>query len=215
MKELANKTLNVGILVYPDVEIIDFSGPYETFSIANRVAKRDRDPDRELFKAFFVAEGSDVVRARYGFGVAPDYAMHDHPDIDILVVPGGIIDQPIRSTKSLDWIKAQAKTASVVTSVCTGAFLLAECGLLDGRKATTHWEDIPDLRNRYPSIDVVDRVWVDEGRLLTSAGIAAGIDMSLRIVARIHDDELADTAAKQMVYHRARNGEAREQLVAK
>jgi transcriptional regulator GlxA family with amidase domain len=116
-------------------------------------------------------------------------------------VPGGIVDQPRGSPRTLDWIRRTAATAELVTSVCTGAFLLAEAGLLDGLRATTHWEDAADLRREFPAVDVVDdQFWVDRGRVVTSAGIAAGIDMCLHLVARLQDEDFARTAARQMVY---------------
>lgn len=202
MHELAGETVSVGILVYPDVEILDFCGPFEAFSVADRVARRDRGADRNYFRVFLVAESSGPVRARHGLQVLPDHTMHEHPEIDLLLVPGGIVDQPRASERTLNWIKAQAMRAEFVASVCTGAFLLAECGLLEGRNATTHWEDIADLRAQFPSVQVTDETWVDEGRILTSAGIAAGIDMSLHLIARIFGSELADTTARQMVYPR-------------
>ena len=194
--------MNVGILIFPDVEVLDFTGPFEAFSVTTRVAKRDRDKNRTLFEAFFVAETLDVVSARYKLLVQPHYGFDSHPKIDLLVVPGGIVDQPRSSAKTIEWIKRNAESAQLVTSVCTGAFLLAQAGILDGLKATTHWEDTEDLRREFPAVDVVEnQAWVDQGRVVTSAGISAGIDMSLHLVTRLHDEELARAAARQMVYH--------------
>jgi len=194
--------MNVGILIFPDVEVLDFAGPFEAFSVATRVAKRDRNKEDTLFQAFFVAETSTIVSARYGFLVKPHYGFDSHPQIDLLLVPGGIVDQPRASVKTMEWIKRNAAPAQLVTSVCTGAFLLAQAGLLDGLKATTHWEDIGDLRREFPKVDVVEnQAWVDQGRTLTSAGISAGINMSLYLVARLHDEDLARSTARQMVYH--------------
>jgi transcriptional regulator GlxA family with amidase domain len=194
--------VNVGILIFPDAEVLDFTGPFEVFSVTARVAQRDRDNNDAFFKAFFVAETSDVVSARYGFLVKPHYSFRDHPKIDLLLIPGGIVEQPRSSAKTIEWIKRNAGSAQLVTSVCTGAFLLAQAGLLDGLRAATHWEDTGDLRREFPAVDVVEnQAWVDQGKVVTSAGISAGIDMSLQLVARLHDEELARTAARQMVYH--------------
>jgi transcriptional regulator GlxA family with amidase domain len=161
---------------------------------------------------FFVAETADIVRARYGFQVKPHFGFDDHPHVDLLLLPGGIMDQPRNSARTLDWIKQTAATAELVTSVCTGAFLLAQAGLLDGLSATTHWEDIDALRREFPAVKVVDdQVWVDEGRIVTSAGIAAGLDMCLHLVARLQDEDLAHTAARQMVYDwRAKRGRSEQ-----
>ncbi|MBC8036873.1 MAG: DJ-1/PfpI family protein [Rhizobiales bacterium] len=194
--------MNVGILIFPDVEVLDFSGPFEAFSVATRVAQRDRNKDETFFNAFFIAQTEDLVRARYGFLVRPHYGFDRHPPIDLLIVPGGIVDQPRSSAETMEWVKRNARSAQLVTSVCTGAFILAQAGLLDGFKATTHWEDIGDLRREFPKVNVVEnQAWVDEGRVVTSAGISAGIDMSLHLVARLHDEDLARAAARQMVYH--------------
>ncbi len=193
--------MNVGILVFPDVEILDFTGPFEVFSVTTRVSQCDRDPEVAPYKAFFVAETTDIVSARYGFQVKPHYSFSKHPHVDLLLVPGGIMDQPRGSPETVRWIQRTAATADLVTSVCTGAFLLAQAGLLDGLRATTHWEDVAALRQEFPAVRVMDdQVWVDEGRVVTSAGIAAGIDMCLHLVARLQDEELARTAARQMVY---------------
>jgi transcriptional regulator GlxA family with amidase domain len=194
--------MNVGILIFPGVEVLDFSGPFETFSVTTRVARRDRSKEEPLFEAFFVAETSHTVSARYGFRVEPHYGFDNHPQIDLLLIPGGIMDQPRSSVRTIDWVKRHADSAKLITSVCTGAFVLAQAGLLDNLSATTHWEDTDELRREFPTVDVVEnRAWVDQGRLVTSAGISAGIDMSLHLVARLHDQQLAHTAARQMVYH--------------
>jgi transcriptional regulator GlxA family with amidase domain len=193
--------MNVGILLFPDVEILDFAGPFEVFSVATRVFKRDRDPRRAPFEVFLVAQTSDLVAARYGVQVKPHYGFDEHPHIDLLLVPGGIVDQPRRNPQTIDWIRRTAAKAELVTSVCTGAFLLAQAGLLDGLHAATHWEDVGALRQEFPAVKVKDdQVWVDEGRVVTSAGIAAGIDMCLHLVGRLEDEELARAAARQMVY---------------
>lgn len=194
--------MNVAILLFPDAEVLDFCGPFEAFSVTTRVAQRDRNKDAVLFKAFFVAETADIVTARYGFQVKPHYGFDAHPRVDLLVIPGGVMDQPRSSAKTIDWIKRNAQAAQRVASVCTGAFLLAQAGLLDGLKVTTHWEDIDDLRREFPALDVVENLaWVEAGRVITSAGISAGIDMSFRLVSTLHDEELASTAARQMAYH--------------
>jgi len=116
-------------------------------------------------------------------------------------VPGGIVDQPLGDPNTLAWLEAASKQAALTASVCTGAFLLAKIGLLKGRSVTTHWEDVPELRAAYPDLTVVENVpYVDEGAVVTSAGISAGIDMSLHLVARVLGFKAAKTTARQMQY---------------
>ena len=119
----------------------------------------------------------------------------------MLVVPGGVVDAELERRDVVSWLAARQQTAQLTVSVCTGAFLLAKAGILAGRSATTHWEDTDDLRRRFPDITVVEGVrWVDEGAVITAAGISAGLDMSLHVVARLAGDELAAQTARHMDY---------------
>jgi transcriptional regulator GlxA family with amidase domain len=105
------------------------------------------------------------------------------------------------ATIAAQWIDQQAKQCSLVASVCTGAFLLAKAGVITDHQVTTHWEDIDDLQNSFPALDVVTEVrWVDQGSIVTSGGISAGIDMSLHLVSRLHSEALAERTAKQMEF---------------
>lgn len=185
--------MNIGIYIYNDAEVLDFSGPFEVFSTARRLGGND-------WQVFLVAE-DETVRARGDFMVRPHYGLDEHPPIDVLVVAGGIHSAELGKPPVIDWIARTASTAGTVASVCTGAFLLAEAGLLDGLTVTTHWEDIPDLRAGYPGLEVVeDRRWVSQDRFVTSAGISAGIDMSLYLVSRLASVQLAERTARQMDY---------------
>jgi len=192
-------TLTVGIYLFPDVEVLDFAGPYEVFTTASRVALR-REPGRDApFRVVTVAATRDPVRARAGLLALPDHTLDDHPPLDLLIIPGGVVDAELDRPEVIRWIAAQATRVPLVASVCTGAFLLARAGLLDGRQATTHWEDIADLRARFPATQVLDGPrWVDLGNIVTSAGIAAGMDMSLHLVARLAGRDLAHATARQM-----------------
>lgn len=192
-------TLTVGIYLFPDVEVLDFAGPYEVFTTASRVALR-RTPGREApFRVITVAAAREPVRARAGLVAMPDHALDDHPPLDVLIIPGGVVDAELDRPEVIRWIAAQATHVSLVASVCTGAFLLARAGLLDGRQATTHWEDLADLRARFPAVRVLDGPrWVDLSGIVTSAGIAAGMDMSLHLVGRIAGSDLAIATARQM-----------------
>lgn len=191
-------TRSVGICLFPEVEVLDFAGPYEVFTTASRVAPRLRvGPDP--FQVFTLSRGAAPVRARAGLEVMADFPLHAHPPIDVLVVPGGVVGAELEHAALIDWIAQVHVGTTVTASVCTGAFLLAKAGLLRGRAATTHWEDIADLRAMFPDVQVqAGPRWVDEGRVVTSAGISAGIDMSLHLVHRLAGRRLAEAAARQM-----------------
>lgn len=186
--------MNIGIYIYDNAEVLDFSGPFEVFSTAKRLSDAD-------WNVFLIAETPSLVNARGGFPVSPHYAIDDHPEIDVLIVVGGDHTGEVNKVRVTDWVAQVATSCRRVVSVCTGAFILAEAGLLTGRTVTTHWEDIPDLKRAYPDLNVVDnRRWVSDGKLITSAGISAGIDMSLYLVCEFASRELADRTAKQMDY---------------
>lgn len=195
----ARMSIQIALYLYPDVEVLDFAGPYEVFTTATRLQAR-REPDAApLFSTFTVARSTAALRARAGLVVLPDYRLEDAPPIDLLLIPGGVVDAELEDAALIDWIRRTAGTAQITASVCTGSFLLARAGLLAGRRATTHWEDLADLRSRHPEIEVLEAVrWVDEGRVLTAAGIAAGIDLSLHLCARLASPELARLTARQM-----------------
>jgi transcriptional regulator GlxA family with amidase domain len=194
-------TLRVGLYVYPEVEVLDFAGPYEVFSTASRVFARSQPASPPPFTASLVAESRALVHARAGFGVQPHFTFDDHPPLDILVVPGGVHGPELAKRRVVEWIAAQHATTRLTASVCTGAFLLAAAGLLDGREVTTHWEDCADLARDFPALGVRDGVrWVEHERVMTAAGISAGLDMSLRIVARFAGQDLAERTARQMDY---------------
>jgi transcriptional regulator GlxA family with amidase domain len=193
---------NVGILIFPDVEILDFCGPFEVFASATLPAQTDGGAETRLFEVFTVAERSELVACRGGLLVQPNHTIDDHPPLDLVVVPGGYGTQREQENPViLDWIARQRRTGALTTSVCTGAFLLGAAGLLDGLRATTHWTTIDGLRTSLPTIDVLaDARVVDEGEIITSAGVSAGIDMALHVVRRLHGDEVARRTARDMEY---------------
>jgi len=194
-------TRRVAIYVYDDVEVLDFAGPFEVFSTAARVHRRRAPGEDPLFDVFLVAEQHRTISARAGFSVQPTYAIDTCPRPDVLIVPGGVVDGEIGRQGVIDWIRFTGTLAEILASVCTGAFLLAKAGILDGLDATTHWEDLDDLRRTFPDVNVRDdRRWVEQGAIVTSAGISAGIDMSLHLVARLHGADLARRTARQMDY---------------
>ena len=188
--------MNVGIYIYDNAEVLDFSGPFEVFSVASRFLE-----EKEKFNVFLISEKETTVIARGNYKINSHYTFENVPQTDLLIIVGGIHTEEVKKTAVINWIKKQSQNAKIVASVCTGAFLLAEAKIITTHTVTTHWEDIPDLRKDYPSLDVVENVrWVDEGNILTSAGISAGIDMSLHLVSKIKDLELANKTAKQMQF---------------
>jgi transcriptional regulator GlxA family with amidase domain len=185
---------NVAILIFDDVEVLDFCGPFEVFSTTGQRPG--------AFRVYTVAEKPDPVTARGGLSVNPAYTIADCPPPDILLVPGGFgTRREMRNAALTEWIKTQAQTAERILSVCTGALLLAKAGLLDGLEATTHWAAMDLLREAAPNTTVhADRRYVDNGRIILSAGVAAGIDMSLYVVAKLHGAETAQETARNMEY---------------
>ena len=195
------RPVRIGILLFPEVEVLDFAGPFEVFSVADRVARRDGLVPGGAFDVATVAVGHRDVRARHGLIVRAAHEARDAPPFDLLVVPGGVVTQPLGDAATLDYIRRASAAATLTASVCTGAFLLAAIGLLEGRAATTHWEDIPDLRAAHPALQVLEDVpFVDEDEVITSAGISAGIGMSLHLVAGILGPDAARATARQMQY---------------
>ena len=194
--------MHVGILLFDDVELLYMAGPYEVFTTASRVHGRTQPAAADpLFTVTTLARHIAPVRARAGLQLTPDATLDQHPVLDCALVPGGVVSAELREPQTLAWIAAQRRSARVLASICTGALLLAEAGVLDGLAATTHWEDLDELRALRPAVTVREGVrWVDERAVVTSAGISAGIDMCLHLVERLHSRELALRTARQMDY---------------
>jgi transcriptional regulator GlxA family with amidase domain len=171
--------MHVGILVFDDMELLDMAGPYEVFTTASRVQARGQPAGADpLFTLTTLARRPAPVRARAGLRVLPDATLADHPALDVALVPGGVVDAELQQPDVIAWIAGQRRSAALLASVCTGALLLAQAGVLDGLEATTHWEDLNALRALRPAVTVREGVrWVDRGAVVTSAGISAGIDM--------------------------------------
>ncbi|RXK04415.1 DJ-1/PfpI family protein [Halarcobacter bivalviorum] len=191
--------MNVGIYIYDNAEVLDFSGPYEVFSVANRFLE-------EKHNLFFISEKDEVVKARGEYKVLSDYTIKSHPKLDVLIVVGGVHTAELEKQNVIDWIFQQTKTAKLIASVCTGVFLLAKAKVVINHSVTTHWEDIEDLKNSFPALKVKENIrWVDEGDIVSSAGISAGIDMSLHLVSKLYDEKLALKTAKQMQFDWKKN----------
>jgi len=194
-------TRTIGIYVYDDVEVLDFAGPYEVFTCAARVSGKMAPDTPPPFQVRTIAQTSAMLRARAGLSVFPEADFSSAGRIDVLIVPGGVVTAELAKPPVVQWIAGMARDCELVASVCTGAFLLAQAGLLDQQDATTHWDDIDDLRAMFPKVRVQpQRRWIDNGRIVTCAGISAGIDMSLHLVERLAGRELALRTARQMEY---------------
>ncbi|WOP14220.1 DJ-1/PfpI family protein [Ottowia sp. SB7-C50] len=192
-------TWRVQLLAFDDMEALDFAGPYEVFTTAARLQARAAPGAPPLFDVTTVAQRLAPVRARAGLRVLPDHDFAAAPPVDLLVVPGGVVDGALACRETLRWIARQSLSARITASVCTGAFLLAAAGVVTHGPVTTHWEDVADLRARWPALQVLQGPrWVDRGGVVTSAGISAGIDMSLHLVERLASRELAERTARQM-----------------
>ena len=194
----------VGILIFPQVEVLDFCGPFEVFSVT-RLDEAARRETPSPFEVRLVAETAEPVTTTGGMRVIPDVTIDDCPPLDVLVVPGGMGTRTeIKNERLVAWIAARGKTVETLTSVCTGSMLLGQAGLLDGRHATTHWRALPWMRDSFPTVTVEEKLHVvEDGHVLTSAGISAGIDMALRVVARYHGEEVARATARTMEYRYA------------
>jgi len=190
-------TRTIGIFVFDGVEVLDFAGPYEVFTCAARVHGGDSPP----FRVVTIGRQQAMLRARAGLSVFPEASFASAGHIDVLLIPGGVVDEELARPEVSAWIAATHQHTEITASICNGAILLAATGLLDGLPATTHWADMAELRERFPAVQVQqDRRWVDNGRIVTSGGISAGIDMSLHLVARLASMELARRTALRMEY---------------
>lgn len=185
---------NVAVLVWPGVELLDFTGPCEVFSAAGH---------HQLFHVFLVGLDAKPVRTQNGVTVQPEFTLANCPPADVVVVPGGD-NRPVEGNAAvLAWVKARSAKAEVTLSVCTGAFVLAEAGLLDGLSATTHHRGWDELARNFPRVRVVrtERL-VDNGRIITAGGVSAGIDGALRVVEKLAGVPAADWVAREWMEYR-------------
>lgn len=195
---MTRRKRTVAILIFDDVELLDFAGPFEVFSsVRNLTGEHER-----LMDVFAVAESMALVRCRNGLVVQPERTIQECPPIDVLVIPGGAgVRSALERTDLVEWVRTRAQEAELTVSVCTGSFLLAQAGLLGGRPATTHWERIGEMRERFPEIEVVeDERWVDTGAIITAAGVSAGIDVALHVVRRLYGADMARATALGIEY---------------
>ena len=200
----------VGIVLFENIEILDFCGPFEVFS-ATRLNEERRREEPSPFEVVLVAEKNGPVLTTGGMKVIPGYIFETCPKLDILVVPGGWgTRKELSNPTMLNWLRKRAGEVETLTAVCTGSMLLGFAGLLDGRHATTHWRSLDWMRASFPSVTVeYDKHVVEDGRILTSAGISAGIDMALKVVERYCGEDIARMTARHMEYSYAENNTRR------
>ncbi|HDR4904787.1 TPA: DJ-1/PfpI family protein [Bacillus cereus] len=187
---------SVGIFLFNEVEVLDFAGPFEVFSVTEV-------NEEKPFTVYTVSENGEMITARNGLKVQPDYSIENLPPVDILIIPGGLgaREYEIKNEIVIKWIRQQMKEVKLMTSVCTGALLLAKAGLLEGLKATTHWASIEKFKNEFQNVEVIENVkFVDEGHIITSAGTSAGINMAFHIVKNLLGVHVAEDTAKRMEY---------------
>ncbi len=191
--------MRIAILVFEQVDLLDVGGPYEVFLTASRLQVRDgAEPS---FDVVTVGLTRDPVTAYGGLRLTPHHAIDEAGAVDLLVLPGAIsIDDVLADEALMTAVDVAAQRAQTVASVCTGAFLLGRLGLLEGRRWTTHWEDVPDLAARITGTGEAWVRWVDEGRVVTAGGLSSGIAMALHLVDRFAGRELAVLTARQIEY---------------
>lgn len=192
-KEKPAKTKrNVAIFIHEGVELLDFAGPGEVFAAARL---------GQAFNVYTVAATDADITSQRFLKVRPQYTLENCPKPDIIVLPGGNTRIPLQDQRVIAWIQKAVPESEVTISVCTGAFLLAKAGLLDGKEATTHWASIDRLRSAAPKTKVhADRRVVDNGQIITCAGVSAGIDGSLHLVERLLGKKVAEDTARYMEY---------------
>lgn len=190
-------TRNVAILVFDEVEVLDFCGPFEVFGVAGLRGGGERP-----FSVYTVAEKAGPIKARNGLSVNPAFTIADCPQPDILLVPGGQgTRKQIHNEVLVNWVKEQAGRVELLLSVCTGALILAQAGLLEGLAATTHFRAFDELAALAPNTTLCpEKRYVDNGKIVLSAGVSAGIDMALYIVGRLLGEEQADETARYIQY---------------
>jgi transcriptional regulator GlxA family with amidase domain len=187
-------TKTFGIVIFPDVEELDFVGPIEVFGSFAKYFDKD-------WQVITIAETAEPVHAAKGLTVIPDHTFDDCPPIDVLLVPGGFgTRQEMANPKMLDFVQGAGGLATWVTSVCTGALVLSRAGFLKDRAATTHWAALNELRAE-PDVTVVERRFVVDGNVISAAGVSAGIDMALWIVGQISSPETARNVQKAIEYY--------------
>jgi len=201
------KKINVGIFIFDEVEVLDFAGPFEVFSRTRLLkgAESRRSNDSAPFNPFTVSIDTKPLTATGGLKIIADYTFNNFPKIDILIVPGGYGTRTLLNNEILlKWIKAVSDKANITASVCTGSLLLAKAGLLEGKRATTHWGAIEALKSISKDIQVITDRRVVNDEIITSAGVSSGIDMAFMIVENLYGEEVASDTSKYIEFHRSK-----------
>jgi transcriptional regulator GlxA family with amidase domain len=190
----------IGILLFDGVEELDFVGPYEVFTVANAVAReRGSSPLNEVL---LLAERGECVTCAKGMRVVAQAATEEVTELDVICIPGGFGSrQAIKNADLLDWVAERARGCTWMTSVCTGAFVLAAAGLTKGRRITTHWDAFEEFANLDLEGELLSGPrYVRDGNLVTAAGISAGIDMALWLTGQMHGVDVARAVQREMQY---------------
>jgi transcriptional regulator GlxA family with amidase domain len=193
-------TIRIGILIFDDAEELDFVGPWEVFTMTNEVfAHRNKDRPHDVM---LVAERDAAIRCAKGMKVLPDTTIANCPPLDVLLIPGGHgTRREVNNAPLLDWIAATAAKCKWITSVCTGALLLTAAGPAKGKRVTTHWGFVKQLRERNEAAEVLERIrYVRDGNVVTAAGVSAGIDMALWLIGQLHSPDDARAVQRGMEY---------------
>lgn len=198
----------IGIVAFPGAEALDITGPYEVFTFANYIIQKEGISEETVYPVTLLAEQSGPVRTLSGLQIIADQSFSQLDDnYDTLLIPGGYPDAVLANTEIVDLLKVMVLKVRRLASVCTGAFLLAESGLLDGRKATTHWNWCAELAEKYPQVTVEpDRIFIKSGKITTSGGITSGIDLALSMVEEDWGQKIALAVAQFIVVFLKRPG---------
>ena len=187
--------MEIGIFIYNNVEVLDFCGPFDVFCTANRFTNQH-------INVSLVAPTHSPVKTRGGLSVNPHYSIHGHPKFDLLLVAGGQYKEVINNPTVLRWLAETARHTPECASVCTGVFIYAQAGIIDGKQVTTHWNDIQTLQTQFPQLHVIkEKRFVIDNNFISSAGITAGIDMSLSIIQSRFGRPVATKVAQYMDYN--------------
>ena len=192
-------SMTVGILVFPGAEELDFVGPWEVFTASSHLLERDgQEPDRVML----LAEDPDPIRCAKGLRVLPDATLDDHPPLDVVLVPGGSVQDALERPALLSWLATTASRARWTTSVCTGSFVLHAAGVAEGRRLATHWGGEDALAER--GVDVARGVrYVHDRGVVSAQGVSAGIDMALWLVGQEHGPAHARLTQRYIQYEPA------------
>ncbi|MFL5368490.1 MAG: DJ-1/PfpI family protein [Myxococcales bacterium] len=190
----------IGIVVFDDAEELDFVGPWEVFCSAGMMIERGDAPGAQPLKAVLIAEKAGPVRCAKGMRVLPDATFTDAPPLDLVLVPGGMgTRREANNQGMLAWLREIAPRCRFVTSVCTGALLLHEAGISRGRRVATHFNFVEQLRARGANV-LTNVRYVEDGNLISAAGVSAGIDMSLWLVGQLVDPKFARKVQRWIEY---------------